>query len=447
MTTPPGPHGHFLFGHLHEFNRDTLQMLSELRQYGDFVKLRFGPFPVYVANHPDPFHEILVSDASKYFKTRVTKVALDDILGNGLFVNDGDSWKRQRKLTQPAFHTKRIANYAEVIVDYANQLAEQWHSGEHIEVDREMTSLTMRIISKTLFDASVTGEEDALGEAITTALKIVDDRFRRLMPLPRWLPLRENRDMRQALTKLDSIVQSFIDERRRTGEDKGDLLSMLLMAQDEDGGSGMTDKQVRDEAMTLFGAGHETTANALTWTWYLLSQNPEALEKLQAELDTVLGGRLPTYEDLPRLQYTEMVIKESMRIFPPAWGTSREAIQDVTVSGYPLKKDSIVLINIYGVHRDERFFPDPLKFIPERFSPENEKTIPKLAYLPFGAGPRVCIGNAFAMMEAKLILATLAQRFELALTPGHTVKDERIFVLRPKFGMSMIAHKRESVLA
>jgi cytochrome P450 len=246
--------------------------------------------------------------------------------------------------------------------------------------------------------------------------------------------------------RLDEMIQKFIDDRRASGEDKGDLLSMLLLARDEDGTGQMNDKQVRDEAMTLFGAGHETTAVALTWTWYLLSQHPEVEARLHEELNIALGGRQPTLEDLPRLPYTEMIIKEAMRLYPPAFGTTREANTNAEIAGYTIKKGQVVYVNIYGVHRDSRFFPDPDRFDPERFSPENEKQIQKYAYLPFGGGPRVCIGNAFAMMEARLILATVAQKYRLKLAPGHQVAPSRLFTLRPKFGMKMVAARRESVL-
>jgi cytochrome P450 len=302
----------------------------------------------------------------------------------------------------------------------------------------------MRIIAKTLFDAEMEADVNEISESVTTILKRTDERFNQVPTLPYWLPTRANRELRSAIARLDAVIQRFVDERRRTGEDKGDLLSMLLAAQDDDGG-GMTDRQVRDEAMTLFGAGHETTAVALTWTFYLLSQHPEIEARLHEEIDRVLAERLPTLADLAHLSYTEMVIKEALRLYPPAWGTSREPIQDVAIGGYPVKKGATVFINIYGMHRDARFFPSPEVFDPERFSPEREKNIPKYAYLPFGMGPRVCIGNAFAMMEARLVLATIAQRVRLRLVPGHEVKPARMFTLRPKFGMKMIVEQRERV--
>jgi cytochrome P450 len=318
-----------------------------------------------------------------------------------------------------------------------------WTPGSTQPIDHEMADLTMSIIAETLFNAEVGPEADAIGAAVTTVLSIMNERFNRLIPTPNWLPIPENRVFKREIARLDALIQRFIDERRRTGEDRGDLLSMLLLAQDEDDGGFMTDKQVRDEAITLFGAGHETTSNALMWTFYCLSEHPEVEARLHAEVDSVLGDRPPTLEDLPRLPYTEMVIKESMRLYPPAWATTREPNTDVIVGGWPVKRGEVILLNIYGVHRDARFFPDPERFDPERFRPENEKLIPKYAYLPFGSGPRVCIGNAFAMMEARLILATIAQRFALRLAPGHTVKPERMFTLRAKGGMPMIVVPRQ----
>jgi cytochrome P450 len=433
-------------GNIRAFTQDTLQFLLETRAYGDLVKCRFGPFPFYIANHPDIAHEILVTQAGKFYKSRITKQVLYPAVGQGLFTNDGDSWKRQRKLAQPAFHTRRIANYAEVMVEYAARLIEGWQSGATIDIERDMNVLTMQIVSKTLFDAQVQGEEDELSKAVRIILQTTDHRFDRLIPLPEWLPSRENRDFKWAVHRLDEIIQTFIDERRKSGEDKGDLLSMLMAAQDEENGGGMTDKQLRDESVTVFGAGHETTSGTLTWTWYLLSQYPEVEAKLHAELQTVLGGRLPTFEDLPHLPYTEMIIKESMRLYPPAWGVTRESIETVTIGGYTLKPGNLTLVNIYGMHRDPRYFDNPDTFIPERFTAENEKAINKYAYLPFGAGPRVCIGNAFAMMEARLLLATIAQQFTLRLAPGQRVVPERVFTLRSKYGMKMIAAARHTVI-
>lgn len=444
---PPGPKGHFLTGSIPEFTGDTLAFLLDTRKYGDLTSFRFGPFTGYVVSSPEFAHQVLVTDAAKYIKSRSLKSVMFPILGNGLFTNDGDFWKRQRKLVQPAFHTRRIGAYATVMVEHAQALMTRWHDGQTYDIDHEMAHLTMGIVSKTLFDADVSGESSEISELVTDVLEGANTRLDRLFNLPYWVPTPENRQFLRSVTRLNEVIQGFIDDRRASGEDKGDLLSMLLMARDEDDGGGMTDRQVRDEAMTLFGAGHETTAVALMWTWYLLSQHPEIEAKLLEELDTMLGGRAPELSDLPHLTYTEMVLKESMRLYPPAWGTTRETLEPVEMNGYTIKPGSIVLVNMYGIHRDARCFPEPERFDPERFSAENEPSIAKYAYLPFGGGPRVCIGNAFAMMEAKLVLATIAPHFKLRLAPGQQVEPKRIFTLRSKYGMKMVATVREREVA
>lgn len=446
MTTPPtAPAGNWLMGSMNEFASDALGFILRLRAHGDIVRVRFGPFYMYFVNHPDAAREVLVTDARHYDKPFITKQVLSDSAGKGLFTNDGEPWKRQRKLVSPAFHTQRIAAYADVMVDYAQRMTSHWSEGKPLDIEHEMTALTMSIVSKTLFNVDIADETSELGETITTVLSVINKRFNRLIALPRWLPVKENREMRAGLAKLNGIIDSFIGEWRRTGEDRGDLLSMLLMAQDDDDGSGMSDQQVHDEAVTLFVAGHETTAMTLIWVWYLLSQHPDIEARLHAELAAVLGGRAPTFADLDKLVYTEMVVKEALRLYPPAWAISRGANQDTTLGGYPVKQGMSVMINVYGMHRDARFFADPERFDPERFRPENEKHIAKYAYIPFGAGPRVCIGNSFAMMEATLIVATLAQRFTLSHAPGHVAEPERVFTLRPKYGMDMIAHVRQPV--
>ncbi len=439
---PPGPKGHFLTGSIPEFTGDTLEFLLDTRQYGDLSSFKFGPFTGYVVSSAELVHQVLVTDAAKYLKSRALKSVMFPVLGTGLFTNDGEFWKRQRKLVQPAFHTRRIGAYGQVMVEHAQKLMQRWQDGQAYDIDREMSHLTMGIVSKTLFDADVSGESSEISEVVTDVLESANTRLDRLMNLPYWVPTPENRRFMRSVARLNELIQGFIDDRRASGEDKGDLLSMLLLARDEDDGGTMTDRQVRDEAMTLFGAGHETTAVALMWTWYLLSQHPDVEARLLEELQTVLGGRAPELSDLPHLKYTEMVIKESMRLYPPAWGTTRESAVPVEMAGYTIKPGSIVLVNMYGVHRDARYFPDPERFDPERFSAENEPHITKYAYLPFGGGPRVCIGNAFAMMEAKLVLATIAPHFHFSLAPEQRVEPKRIFTLRSKYGMRMIARER-----
>jgi cytochrome P450 len=300
----------------------------------------------------------------------------------------------------------------------------------------------MKIVSKTLFDADVESEVAEISDAVTTALTVVGERTESLFPPPDWFPTASNRAIKRAMVTLNRIIQRFIEDRRASGEDRGDLLSMLLAAQDDEG-VGMTDKQVRDEAMTLFGAGHETTAIALTWALYLISQHPEVEARLHEEVDRALGNRSATLNDLPNLPYTEMIAKEAMRLYPPAWGTTRELIGDITIGDYTIKKDNFIMMSFHALHHDPRIFDQPDRFDPERFSPENEKTIPKYAYLPFGAGPRVCIGNMFAMMEIRLVLATIAQQFRLTHDPSHAIIPDPVFTLRPRDGMPMTLSKRE----
>lgn len=428
-------------GHMRPFFDNPLKMLIEAPTYGDVVRWRFGPLRVFVANSPEMIHDVLVTNASAYHKSVTTKSVMRPLLGNGLFVNDGDSWKKQRKLVSPAFHHKRIATYADLMVRYAEEVAHKWQDGAEIDLEEYMTEYTMHVVSKSLFDAEVSGEAAELRGVIEEILTAVDKRLMTLFPTPMWMPTAEIRRYKAAIARLDQLIYRLIEDRRtgKTGQnidDKGDALSMLMLSQDEDG-SQMNNKQVRDEVMTLFGAGHETTSRALTWTWYLLSQHPEIEQRFHEELQTVLGGRTPMMDDLSKLTYTEQIVKESMRLYPPAWTTTRQAGEDTTLGGEPVKENQVVIINIWGVHHNPQYYPNPWAFDPERFTPEREKALPKSAYIPFGNGPRVCIGNAFAMMEAKLALAVLGQRFSLSLKAGHPVEPQDKFTLRPKYGMLM----------
>lgn len=452
MTLTIAPRSQWLMGHMPQFQADALDFLTHAYRLGDIVRFRFGPFPLYVMNSPQAIHEVLVSKAASFYKSRGTKGVLKPLLGTGLFTSDGEFWRGQRKLVSPAFHTKRIARYAQIMVGFASTQADTWRDGAEIDTESEMAEITMHIIAKAGFDSDVTGDEHELRGAVEEALSVADENFNTLLRWPYWIPTAKNRRFLRAIARLDTLIQRVINDRRagRTGadiDDKGDALSMLLAAVHDEDGRGMTDKQLRDEIMTLFGAGHETTAKALTWAWYVLSQHADIQARLHDELDTVLGGRMPTMDDLPSLPYLDRFLKEVLRIYPPAWVTTRDAIEPVDVLGVPLKRSAIVIINIYGVHRDPAIYPDPLRFDPDRWTPEFERSLPKGAYLPFGSGPRVCVGNAFAQMEAKLVLAVLAQRFTLRLRPGHTVEPEDRFTLRPKFGLPMIVHKRGSDLA
>ena len=324
------------------------------------------------------------------------------------------------------------------MMKHADRLSNRWRNGDTVDMSHEMTRLTLGIVAKTLFDADVESEADEIGEAMTCIMQMFNLLMYPFAELLESLPLPQIRRYHRMHARLDATIYRFIEERRHSGEDRGDLLSMLLIAQDdEDGTGGMSDRQVRDEALTLFLAGHETTANALAWTWYLLSQHPEVEEKLHTELKNALHGRPPSFDDIPSLPYTEMVIAESIRLYPPAWGIGRRALADQPLGKYVIPANAIVLISPFVTHRDARFFPDPLRFDPERWSPEAKESRPQYAYIPFGGGTRRCIGEGFAWAEGILVLATLASRWKARLMDGSIVEPKALITLRPKFGMRM----------
>jgi cytochrome P450 len=365
------------------------------------------------------------------------------LLGEGLLTSEGEFHLRQRRLAQPAFHRQRIASYAVTMVEYTDRACDQWRAGETRDIAREMMRLTLAIAGKTLFDADVESEADEIGEALTTTFALFNRLSLPFAQLLDRLPLPATRRFQKARQRLDATVYRIINERHAVAVDRGDLLSMLIAARDEEGdGSGMTDEQLRDEAMTIFLAGHETTANALAWTWYLLSRHPEIEARFHAEVDDVLKGGLPTAEDFPRLRYTEMVLAESMRLYPPAWIIGRRALGDYQINGYMIPARSILLMSQYLTHHDERFFPDPFRFDPERWTTEARESRPKFSYFPFGGGPRLCIGESFAWMEGALVLATIGRRFRMRLAPGHPVELQPLVTLRPKHGMRMILDAR-----
>jgi cytochrome P450 len=361
------------------------------------------------------------------------------LLGNGLLTSDGDSWLRQRRLAQPAFKPSRVAAYGETMVAYAERLIAGWKAGETRDLQPEMTRLTLEITAKTLFGADIGTDAADVGAALADALASFDVRVSSWFPLPYWVPTPTNRRLVKAVKRLDAIVYRIINERRAGGEDRGDLLSMLLQAQDDEGGA-MSDKQLRDETMTLFLAGHETTALALTWTFYLLAQSADAEAKLRTELAAVLGGRSPTVADLPRLRWTEHVVTESMRLYPPAYAFGREALADCEIGGYPVRKGTTLFLSQWVMHRDPRYYDEPERFLPERWAGGLMQRLPRFAYFPFSGGPRQCIGDRFAMMEAVLIVAAVAQRYRFALVPGHPVVPKPSMTLRPQHGIKVVLH-------
>ena len=438
----PGPKGNPILGVMSDFNRDTFGFIERCRDYGDVVCMRFLYVTAYFLYHPDDIEYVVSTGAKNFIKSRNQRSALfQRLVGNGLLTSEGEFWKRQRRLAQPAFHRHRINAYAETMVDYAQRTIATWQNGEERDIHRDMMRLALEIVVKTLFNADVSADADNVGRVlarITTPFAgqatikwILDNR------LPTLTHRRFNRDARE----IDAIVYRIINERRRGGQDEGDLLSMLLKAHDEEG-SDLNDKQLRDEVMTIFLAGHETSALTLSWAWYLLAQNPETETKFHAELAEVLKGRLPTMEDLPRLKYTEMIAKESMRLYPPAYALGREAVQECEIRGFRVPKGAQVFMFQWVTQRDSRFFPQPDQFQPERWTEEFTNTLPKYAYFPFGGGPRVCIGSYFAMMEIVLLLATIGQRFRFSLQSDHPVKLIPAMSLRPKDGVKVIVEER-----
>jgi len=431
-----------LLGNLLELQRDRLSMLKRLvRECGEIGSFRIGPRAIVVSNKPEHAQIVLVDRASDFEKTPFLDL-MKPALGNGLLTSRNEFHKRQRKLVAPAFQHRRIAEYAAVMADYAECSQARWADGATIDVAAEMMRLTLWIIGKTLFDADVAAEARELGRSLRLLLKFVIDQIGAVVPIPQHWPTPRNRRVQQALARLDATVYRMIADRRASGADRGDLLSMLLQAHDEDDGSFMTDQQVRDEAMTLFLAGHETTAVALAWCWYLLTQHPQTYARMQAEIDQVLAGRTPSLSDLPNLRYTLQVLKEAMRIYPPAYILGRIAIRPVDLGDYQLATGTIIDFSPYIMHRRPDFYPEPERFLPERWTPAFEHSLPRHAYMPFGAGPRICIGNQFAMMEGHLLLAALAQRVTFELAPGQRIVPQPMITLRPKDGIKMIVHCR-----
>ena len=431
-----------LMGSMRAFQRDRLDLYKRVAgECGDVGRVHFGPISMLVFNTPELAQAVLVEHAADFDKGPVIHRAFTPVIGNGLINNEGESWRHQRKLLAPAFTHRHIAAYADTMVAYAERAQAAWTEGAELRVDREMTRLTMSIVGKTLFDADVFDETDALGAAITTAIQYLEYSISHFFPIPVGWPTARSRRTRAAIAQIAQRLQAMIDERRASGADRGDFLSLLLAARD-DSGEGMNDTQVRNEAMTLFLAGHETTASTLAWAWYFLAQNPETYAKLQHEVDTALGGRPPAVADLPNLPYALQVFKEALRLYPPADSIGRTALHDVDVAGYPVRKNGMVSIPVYTIHRRPEFYPDPERFDPDRWTPEREKALPRYAYMPFGAGPRVCIGNHFALMEGQLVLAALAQRVTFALVPGQEVVPQAVFAVRQKHGCRVIVRRR-----
>jgi len=432
-------------GVMREFNHDQLAFIECCRdEYGDIVWMRFLYVPALFLYHPDDVEYVLVTNAKNFIKSMSLRSNFfQRLVGNGLLTSQGEEWKRQRRLSQPAFHRERVASYGQVMVDYSNRLTAKWKDGETLDIHRDMMRLTLEIVVQCLFSADVSTDVDEVGATLKELVKPFAAQATLGWILNNRLPTPAHLRFHALARKIDKVVYRIISERRASAENKGDLLSMLLAARDEDG-SQMNDRQLRDEVMTLFLAGHETTALTLAWSWYLLGANPEAEKKFHAELDEVLGGRAATMADLSRLKYTEQIAKESMRLYPPAFGLGREAINDCEIGGYQVPAGTQVFMFQWATQRDPRFYDEPQTFRPERWTEDFIEQLPKYAYFPFGGGPRVCIGASFAMMEIILCLATIGQKFRLELDPDHPVSIYPAMSLRPKDGIKVVVKRSRS---
>lgn len=439
---PPGPKGVFFIGSLVDYFSDMLGfLLNTAREYGDIAFFKIGSRRIYLLSHPDLIQQVLITDNRNFTKSRALKRS-KAVIGEGLLTVEGDTHLERRRLLQPAFHTRSIETYADTMRDATAELVESWEYNKSFDIHKEMMKLTLAIVTKTLFGTETKSESDEIGKCLTTIVKQFP---RMLFPYSEYLdnlPIPSIRKFKQSLNRLDQIIYSLIEERRGEQENKNDILTTLINAQDEESGSRLTDYEVRDEAMTLFIAGQETTANALVWTIYLLCTNPEIKTKLQEELDTILNKDLPSFEDIRNLEYTNMVFKEAMRLYPPAWNVARQAIEDYEIDEYTIPSGADIYMSPYVVHHDERFFPEPFKFNPERWKEEQASSLPRFAYFPFGGGTRRCIGEPFAMMEGVLIIAAIFSRFDVKITPDQKIVPDALITIRPKHGMKVNLKKR-----
>jgi len=440
---PPGPRGLPLVGVLPQLRNDPLRLLPALhRKYGDLVNL--GVRGLYLATHPDDIRRILVETEQFYIKGPL----MDQLragLGNGLLTSTGSFWRRQRKLSQPAFHRQRLAQLGAVMTSATAAMLERWREqlpdGRPLNIAAELMRLTFTIVARALFSVEAGDDAATISRAMRVVLPITERRFWALLNIPEQVPTPDNVRFRRSMAAMDQVVYRIIAEHRRSAGYQ-DLLSMLMQTRDEETGESMSDSQLRDEVLTLLLAGHDTTSNLLAWTFYLLSKHPQVERKLHAEARGVLGGRLPTVEDLASLPYTRMVIDEVMRLYPPAWIMSRSPTADDTLRGYRVPAGSVVLLSPYVTHRHPAYWENPEGFDPERFAPGADADRPRYAYFPFGGGPRVCIGNHFALMEAQIVLAALAQRVSFALLPGQRIEPEPLVTLRPRHGVRVRVARR-----
>ncbi len=432
--------GKELLPHLSQIRKDTPAFLYTCAQrYGDLVGFALGKAKVFFINHPDLIRRVLQDNHYNYSKDTIQYNTLATVTGRGLLTSDGEDWLRHRRMEQPAFARSRLASLDQVILPAVEAMLSRWQQlppGNELDIDREMMAVTLEIVGKSLFSIDLRTDAPRLTGAVLTALDHVIYRAQNPFALPDWAPTPRNLAFKRALRQLDQAVFDIV-AARRNGEPKDDLLGMLLAAQDEASGTALSNQQVRDEIITLLIAGHETVASALTWSWFLLAQHPEIGEALRAEVAQVAAQRLPTYMDLERLTLTGQVFSEALRLYPPAWLITRKAVGEDTLDGHTIPAGSLIVISPYVVHRHPQFWEQPETFSPQRFGEGGQKSVPRYAYIPFGGGPRLCIGNHFAIIEGVLILAAVSQRFRLGLPEHNSVKVDALVTLRPHGGLPM----------
>ncbi len=430
-----------------EIKKNVLNFYNQMwKQYGDLVCLPIMPnSSAYLLAHPKYAEHVLSTHQELYAKTDVVNKPLNLMMGESILTAEGESWLKDRRLMQPAFHMKQLANLVDVMVSCTESFLQEWENkpdGEVVDIAEETLHLTLKVAGQTLFSKDISDEDSVLGQAFRTGYEFINYKINNLWTEPLWMPTPRNKRFIKAKQTLDNLILDIIDNRRQNPSERNDLLSMLMSARDEQTGEGMSDEQLQNEAITLLVAGHETAASSLAWTWYLLAQHPHIAENLQSELQEVLNGSNPSLEKLSQLKYTRKIFDETLRLYPPAWGIPRTPKQDDQINGYLIPKNSIITVGAFMIHRHPEFWENPDEFNPDNFLPEKVNQRPKFAYFPFGGGKRICIGQNFALMEATIIIALISQRFKFELLPNQNVEIDPTFTLRPKNGIKVKVWKR-----